>query len=106
MSPLRRPRRTSSLSTPTHSPDSTTAKSSSLLPGGEKLTDIGALGKDKKTTKADDEAKGPEERETCDRVNEKKSDARVEPMKQTCKTMKAQSFTEPPGSRVCRLSST
>ncbi|XP_051910536.1 DNA endonuclease RBBP8 [Hippocampus zosterae] len=99
-----KPRRMSSLSAPIHSPDSTTAKSSSLLPRGEKLTDSGDLGKDK-TTKDDDddEAKGPEDGETCDRVNGKKSDSRVEPMKQTCKTMKAQSFTEPPGSRVQTL---
>ncbi|XP_077364796.1 DNA endonuclease RBBP8 isoform X2 [Festucalex cinctus] len=75
-----KPHPTASPSTPNHTPDSTTKKSPSLLPLGEK-TD--SLGKEKKL-KEDDEPKGQEQGKRCEHVNRKNLDAQVE-VTQTCK---------------------
>ncbi|XP_077411221.1 DNA endonuclease RBBP8 isoform X2 [Vanacampus margaritifer] len=79
-----KPHLTPSPSTPKRSPDSTTKKSPSLLPRGEKMTDTDSVGKEK-TIKEAGEPKGLEEGKKCEHVNKKKLDAQVEAMNQTRK---------------------
>ncbi|XP_057680748.1 DNA endonuclease RBBP8 isoform X2 [Corythoichthys intestinalis] len=93
-----KPRRISSSPQAVYSPDSTTAKSPSIVPHSEKVTDMNRTGK--KKLEKDDGPKKLEEGQTCDQGNGKKFDIQVELMKKTSKTISAKSLKEPADSKV------
>nr|XP_061811621.1 DNA endonuclease RBBP8-like [Nerophis lumbriciformis] len=92
-----KPRRISSSPQAVYSPDSTTAKSPSIVPHSEKVTDMNRTGK--KKLEKDDGPKKLEEGQTCDQGNGKKFDIQVELMKKTSKTISAKSLKEPADSK-------